>query len=86
MRDNWKAAIVLQRRIRLSKALGLQMGTLYAKRREKLSKSYGYLRDGNLRHYVACYPKRPIHVKGKRFVTKKESDLLYVLMDVSSDV
>ena len=56
----------VKRRERLAVALGMQMGTLYAKHVEKFEKSKGYVRDGNLRHYVSCHCKRRIHVKGDR--------------------
>lgn len=54
----------IERRRLLAKALGLQGGTLYAKQREKFQRSAGYIRDGNLRHFVACGVKRKIHAKG----------------------
>lgn len=56
----------LKRRKSLAVSLGLQQGTLYARHREKFQYSAGYVRDGNLRHFVACNCKRPIHVKGNR--------------------
>ena len=68
MKRRWKEAVKLERRKRLTKALGLQQGSLYARHREKIEHSAGYMRDGNMRHYVACYPKQPIHQKGHREV------------------
>ena len=56
----------LKRRESLATSLGLQQGTLYVRHREKFQCSTGYVRDGNLRHFVACNPKRPIHLKGNR--------------------
>ena len=56
----------LSQRTRLAKALGLQMGTLYARHRLKIAKSAGYMTKGNVRHYVACNRKRPIDIKGNR--------------------
>lgn len=54
----------IKRRKRLARVLGLQNGSLYAKHREKFQRSAGYVRDGNLRHFVACRRKSKIHVKG----------------------
>lgn len=54
----------IKRRERLASALGMQGGTLYEKHVEKFRASSGYVRDGNLRHYVSCNVKRRIHVKG----------------------
>lgn len=55
----------VKKRERLAKSLGMQMGTLYMRHVEKFQASSGYVRDGNLRHYVACNRKRRIHVKGQ---------------------
>lgn len=56
----------VNRRKRLAKSLGMQMGTMYEKHVEKFKQSSGYVRDGNLRHYVSCKCKKPIHIKGSR--------------------
>lgn len=56
----------VKRRERLSKALGMQIGTIYERHVVKFQASTGYVRDGNLRHYVACNRKRKIHLKGRR--------------------
>lgn len=64
MRRDVDTARHLQRRVRLAQSLGLQQGTLYTKHREKFLRSAGYVKDGHLRHYVACNNKRPISVKG----------------------
>ena len=37
----------------------MQGGTLYAKHRDKVSSSLGYMRDGNVSHYVSVgYTKK----------------------------
>ena len=66
MKPSSDTAKHIKRRERLAKSLGMQGGTLYEKHVEKFKSSLGYVRDGNLRHYVSCYPKRPIHIKGSR--------------------
>jgi hypothetical protein len=39
--------------------LGMQGGTLYAKHRDKVTNSLGYMRDGNVSHYVSVgYTKK----------------------------
>lgn len=54
----------LNQRKRLIEAYGLQQGTLYEKHREKISKSLGYMRDGNVRHFVAVRPRRKTSING----------------------
>jgi hypothetical protein len=44
----------LKQRERMKNDLGLQGGTLYEKHREKVENSLGYMRDGNVSHYVSC--------------------------------
>ena len=56
----------VKRRERIAKSLGMQTGTMYDKHVKKFEQSLGYVRDGNLRHYVACNCKRKIHAKGRR--------------------
>lgn len=56
--NRYKAERVVKKRQRLAKALGLQQGTLYAKHRKKLDVSFGYLRTGNVRHYISVYPRK----------------------------
>lgn len=64
MRRDADTARNLQRRVRMAQSLGLQQGTLYTKHREKFLRSVGYVKDGHLRHYVACRVKSKIHAKG----------------------
>ena len=54
----YRAARKIEQRRKLAKDFGLQQGTLYAKHRGKLDKSYGYLRCGNVSHFVAVGFKR----------------------------
>lgn len=42
----------IQKRVRLLRIFGVRQGTAYNKQREKLAVSYGYLRDGNVTHYI----------------------------------
>ena len=42
----------LQKRVRLFHIFGARQGTLYQNQREKLDVSFGYMRDGNVTHYV----------------------------------
>lgn len=51
--------VKLKQRKRLMDNLGMQGGTLYAKHRNKISNSLGYMRDGNVSHYVSIgYTKK----------------------------
>lgn len=43
----------IKQREQLAKDLGLQQGSLYEKHREKIGHSAGYMRDGNVSHFVA---------------------------------
>lgn len=52
------AARIVSKRRRLAEELGLQQGTLYAKHRAKLDVSFGYMRTGNVRHYVSVHPRK----------------------------
>lgn len=38
------------------KALGMQGGMVYEKHRAKVRRSTGYMRDGNVSHYVSTKP------------------------------
>lgn len=44
----------LKQREKMKKDLGVQGGSLYEKHVEKVDKSLGYMRDGNVSHYVSC--------------------------------
>lgn len=46
------------KRLRLMGNLGMQAGTLYARHREKVTHSGGYMSKGNVSHYVAVRPRR----------------------------
>ena len=47
---------VVKRRENLLRSLGMQGGTIYEKHRRKVSRSGGYMRDGNVSHYAAIVP------------------------------
>ena len=51
-----RARAAVERRERLLKALGLHGGTIYERHRQKVSRSGGYMRDGNVSHYAAIVP------------------------------
>ena len=54
-----KQAIQKQaRRQMLMSNLGMQGGTLYARHRRKIQLSTGYMRDGNVSHFVAIKPRK----------------------------
>lgn len=46
----------LSKRIKLISELGLRKGLLFAKHREKIIRSPGYMRDGNIAHYAGTTP------------------------------
>lgn len=48
---------LLQRK-RLMGDLGLQEGCVYDRHREKIQRSCGYMRTGNVRHFVCTHPRR----------------------------
>lgn len=48
-----RTSIKLKQRKKLMNDLGIQGGTLYARHRVKISNSLGYMRDGNVSHYVS---------------------------------
>lgn len=51
--------VKLKQRKSLMDKLGMQGGTLYAKHRDKVTNSLGYMRDGNVSHYVSVgYTKK----------------------------
>ena len=43
----------INKRKKVMKDFGLQAGCIYDRHREKISKSLGYVRDGNLSHYAS---------------------------------
>lgn len=54
-----RTRVKLKQRKSLMDSLGMQGGTLYAKHRDKISSSLGYMRDGNVSHYVSVgYTKK----------------------------
>ena len=48
----------------LMKKMGLQGGTIYERHREKIKSSAGYMRSGNVSHYVAVRPTRKTRKRG----------------------
>lgn len=48
----WKTRLKLKQREKLMAMLGMQGGTVYQKHRDKVRASSGYMRDGNVSHYV----------------------------------
>lgn len=49
----------------LMKKMGLQGGTIYERHREKIKSSAGYMRSGNVSHYVAVRPTRKTRKRGR---------------------
>ena len=49
-----RTARKIEKRERLKDAFGLRGGTLYERHQEKVGKSLGYMRDGNVTHFVRC--------------------------------
>lgn len=48
----------LNQRGKIMRSLGQQSGSVYERHRRKIDRSIGYMRDGNVTHYVAVKPKR----------------------------
>lgn len=48
----------LKKRQRLMAMLGLQGGCVYERQREKIGRSIGYMRTGNVSHFVSTKPPR----------------------------
>lgn len=55
--NRYKAKLAQDRRMRLLYALGERQGTLYKKHVDKIHVSSGYMRDGNVSHYVQINSK-----------------------------
>ena len=53
-----KTARKLAQRVLLKKKLGLQGGCIYERHREKIEVSAGYMRTGNVSHFVSVRPTR----------------------------
>lgn len=65
----------VRQRERLADDLGLQQGTVYQKHREKISMSSGYMRDGNVTHYVSAgYSHKPKRQKIQEELNKYRED------------
>ena len=47
-----------EKRLTLMRALGMQGGMLYEKHRKKVRRSGGYMRDGNVSHFVSTKPRK----------------------------
>lgn len=56
-KNRYKAKLAQDRRMRLLCALGERQGTLYEKHVGKIRMSSGYMRDGNVSHYVQINSK-----------------------------
>ena len=48
----------LKQRGKIMRSLGQQIGSVYERHRRKIGRSLGYMRDGNVSHYVAVKPKQ----------------------------
>ena len=49
----------------LMRKLGLQGGTIFERHRDKILSSAGYMRTGNVSHYVAVKPTRKTRKRGR---------------------
>ena len=47
-----------EKRLALMRALGMKGGMLYEKHRKKVRRSGGYMRDGNVSHFVSTKPRK----------------------------
>ena len=54
----WKTRLKLKQREKLMAMLDMQGGTFFQKHRDKMRASSGYMRDGNVSHYVCVKPRR----------------------------
>lgn len=84
-RDRVKKKIA--KRLRMAKELGTLCkidtvtnkvyGTLYEKHLRKIQKSGGYMRDGNVSHYVSCKPRKYTKNRNREYgpaVVRKHSE------------
>ncbi len=55
---------LLQRK-NLIRKLGLQGGAIYERHRQKIMASVGYMRTGNVSHFVAVRPTRKTRKRGR---------------------
>lgn len=53
-----KTHLKLMQRERLMAMLGLQGGTVYQRQRDKIAHSSGYMRTGNVSHFVCTKPRK----------------------------
>ena len=58
-----RTALKLKKRQRLMAMLGLQGGCVYEKHRKKIGRSIGYMRTGNVSHFVSTKP--PIKTRSR---------------------
>lgn len=56
----------VKQRERMAKDFGLNGGTVFEKHRAKVRKSSGYMKDGNVSHYVSTKASRKTKVSGHR--------------------
>ncbi len=68
----------VRRRLKMVRAVGEQGGTVYARHREKVNRSGGYLRKGNLTHYM--YGRR--HRKGFLKSLRYEDDRVRTVREI----
>lgn len=58
----------IKQRLHLAVKFGWQGGTMYERHVEKVKHSGGYMRDGNVTHYVACGWRRYYRRENKKVV------------------
>ena len=78
----------VKQREQLMSDLGMQQGTVYKRHREKIQESSGYMRDGNVSHFVACGYGTKTKNKNKRYGSKynySHHDAMQLVDDYDED-
>ena len=60
-----RTGVKLMERERMMRFLGLQAGSVYRKHRKKVSRSSGYMKSGNVSHFVSTTPRRYTRKRGR---------------------
>lgn len=84
-----KTARKLAQRILLKKELGLQGGCVFKRHREKIEASAGYMRTGNVSHFVSVRPTRKTCSRdryGRVFAPSKRDAVRIDSMDDQEDL
>ena len=60
-----RTCVKLMERERMMHFLGLQAGSVYRKHRKKVRRSLGYMKSGNVSHFVSTTPRRYTRRRGR---------------------